>query len=222
MWTGSISINLIVLMAPSAHFAEDFSDEELCGHLAHHDEEALAALYDRTGPQAFRVATRIVGSREAAEDIVQTAFMKLWHAPETYRYDRGSFSTWFMRIVSNLAIDQVRRNASRSRLNAVIFNETLVQDQVGDPWDEVVRRLAHADVHNALRALPGPQRQVLRLAYFEGRTVPQIAVLTDLPITTVKGRLRLALGRMRREMSPSLRLTKPADQPGWSRYLVAE
>lgn len=179
----------------------EVSDEQLCSQLADLDQEALARLHDRHGSQAFARAMRITRSREAAEDIVQMSFIKLWRAPRLYSRDRGSFRGWFLKIVSNLAIDQVRKEATRQRLGSAISDQLQAEDTGADPFEEVARRLNSAAVHRAMGSLPRPQREVLELAYFKDRSLPEIATLTSLPVTTIKGRMRLALQKMRFEVS---------------------
>lgn len=190
--------------------AAGMSDEQLCYRLADLDQQALAQLYDRHGRQAFALAVRITRSREAAEDIVQMSFIKLWRAPRLYSPDRGSFRGWFLRIVSNLAIDQVRKDATQQRLGSAISEQIEADHPVADPFEEVARRLGSAAVHRAMGSLPRPQRQVLELAYFKDRSLPEIAALTSLPVTTIKGRMRLALQKMRLEIAQPSHRTAPA------------
>ncbi|MEP7104578.1 MAG: sigma-70 family RNA polymerase sigma factor [Chloroflexota bacterium] len=202
----------------------DTTDEVLCARLAGGDQNALAGLYDRHGAPAFGVAVRITRSREAAEDIVQVAFLKLWRAPRLYSRARGSFRGWFIRLVINLALDDLRRDASRQRLGAAIGRELGTAEPVADPHDEVEARLGAAALGNAIRRLSEAQRQVLELAFFGGQTLPEIAAYTALPVTTVKGRMRLALARLRSELArPDLTVragtSMPRDRGGLAGHL---
>jgi RNA polymerase sigma-70 factor, ECF subfamily len=180
------------------------SDEDLCERIAGSDQHALAELYDRNGRLAFSAAYRIAGSRPAAEDIVQIAFMKLWLAPDRYSRERGSFRSWFERLVTNLALDQARRDSSAHRARMAFSGEMPSIRASSDPLNEVVQRFVAADLRIAMTRLPGPQRQVLELAYFGGRSIPEIARALAVPVSTIKGRMRLAIQRMRRDLLPML------------------
>ena len=196
-----VGIALNVIVAMSIQVLADPTDEVLCSRLADGDQDALASLYDRHGHQAFGVAVRITRSREAAEDIVQGAFLKLWRAPRLYSRARGSFRGWFIRLVINLALDELRRDASRQRLGVAIKWELRTAAPVADPHGEVEARLAATALGSAMGRLSEAQRQVVELAFFGGQTLPEIAAHTALPVTTVKGRMRLALARMRSELA---------------------
>ena len=79
------------------------------------DSVAFATLYDRHSRAAYSLAYRMMGERQAAEDIVQDALLKVWRAAASYRAERGSVRTWVLSIVHNRAIDQLRSLASRRR-----------------------------------------------------------------------------------------------------------
>src|SRR3712207_1408237 len=79
------------------------------------DAGAFAALYDRHSRAAYSLAYRMMGDRQAAEDLTQDAFLKIWRAAGGYRSERGSVRTWILSIVHNRGIDQLRSMASRKR-----------------------------------------------------------------------------------------------------------
>jgi RNA polymerase sigma-70 factor (ECF subfamily) len=172
-------------------------DEELMELLAEGDPRALEAIYDRHGAAAFSLAYRMVGDRTAAEDVVQEAFLSIWRSRVRYQRERGSVRTWVLGIVHHRAIDGLRRNTVHQRRRASA--EGL------EEWKEAPERTdaqaIQADeargVREALGALPDNQGRVIRLAYFGGFTHTQIAEMLDLPVGTVKGRMRLGLEKLR-------------------------
>ncbi|MBD0354410.1 MAG: sigma-70 family RNA polymerase sigma factor, partial [Rubrobacteraceae bacterium] len=91
------------------------ADEDLISLVAQGDAEAFATLYDRHSRAAYSLAYRMMGERQAAEDLAQEAFLKLWRSATSYRADRGSVRTWLLSIVHNRGIDQLRSLASRRR-----------------------------------------------------------------------------------------------------------
>jgi RNA polymerase sigma-70 factor, ECF subfamily len=80
------------------------------------DAGAFAGLYDRHSRAAYSLAYRMMGERQAAEDLVQEAFLKVWRAARSYRAQRGSVRTWVLSIVHNRGIDHLRSSASRRRI----------------------------------------------------------------------------------------------------------
>jgi RNA polymerase sigma-70 factor, ECF subfamily len=84
------------------------------------DGQAFALLYDRHGRAVYSLAYRMLGERQAAEDLAQDAFIKVWRGASSYRTERGSVRTWILSIVHNHSIDQLRANATRRRMQEKI------------------------------------------------------------------------------------------------------
>ena len=158
--------------------------------------QAFAALYDRHARAAYSLAYRMMGERQAAEDIVQDAFLKAWRAAGSYRAERGSVRTWLLSIVHNRGIDQLRSAASRRRTQERV-EATAPRSQPSEAFSESWRNSQRERVREALNTLPQEQLKVLELAYFSGYTHVEIAQLLRLPLGTVKGRMRLGLKKMR-------------------------
>ena len=91
------------------------ADEDLISVVEAGDAEAFATLYDRHSRAAFSLAYRMMGERQAAEDLAQDAFIKPWRGAGSYRAGRGSVRAWILSIVHNRGIDQLRSQASRRR-----------------------------------------------------------------------------------------------------------
>src|SRR5215216_8029166 len=183
-----------------AHDIRDLADEEVMQLVQREDPRAFELLYDRHGGAAFSLAYRMVGKQAAAEDIVQEAFLSIWRSRLRYDQTRGSVRTWVLGVVHNRGIDSLRRSTVHNRRR-----ETL--DGVEERYEarertevEVARREEARSVRGALDRLPVEQRQTIELAYFGGFTHSEIAGLLDQPIGTVKGRMRLGLDKMRREL----------------------
>jgi RNA polymerase sigma-70 factor (ECF subfamily) len=160
------------------------------------DADAFAALYDRHSRSAYWLAYKLTGEKQAAEDLAQDAFLKVWRSAERYRPERGSARTWILSVVRNQGIDQLRARASRHR--------TQENAEASAPKYEPSEAFAQAwhdarlgRVREALDALPHVQQQVLELAHFSGLTHMEIAERLQLPPGTVKGRIRLGLKKLR-------------------------
>jgi RNA polymerase sigma-70 factor, ECF subfamily len=167
------------------------------------DGDAFAELYDRHSARAFRVARAVCRDAGQAEDAVQEGFLAIWRSRATYRDGVASFQAWAMMIVRNRAIDSVRSSATRPQLQATAENGDRPQTEV-DPTstqDAVTTRSERDAMLTSLRLLPDPQAEVIVLAFYGELSHSEIATQLDLPPGTVKGRMRLGLEKLRREMS---------------------
>lgn len=161
---------------------------------------AFELVYDRHGGAAFSLAYRMVPNRTSAEDITQEAFLSIWRSRTRYEPTRGSVRTWVLGIVHNRAIDALRRNLvhDRRRTSAEGLEE---REEAPERTEIEVARLQEAhSVRDALEQLPKEQARVLELAYFGGFSHSQIAEMLEMPIGTVKGRMRLGLEKLRRAL----------------------
>ena len=172
------------------------ADEELISLVGQGDAEAFATLYDRHSRPAYSLAYRMMGEKQAAEDLVQDAFLKLWRSATSYRAERASVRTWLLSIVHNRGVDQLRSLASRRRTQEKI-EASAPKNQPSEAFSESWRNSQRDQVREALKTLPKEQLKTLELAYFSGYTHVEIAELLDVPLGTVKGRMRLGLKKMK-------------------------
>jgi RNA polymerase sigma-70 factor, ECF subfamily len=165
---------------------------------------AFETIYDRHGGAAFSLAYRIVGTRSAAEDATQDAFLAIWRSRVRYQRERGSVRTWILGIVHNRTIDALRRHQVHAtrRADAEGIEEREAAPELTDV--EAFRRDEQRRVREAIETLPEPQVKVIELAYFGGFTHNQIAEMLDEPVGTVKGRMRLGLDKLRRELAGAM------------------
>jgi RNA polymerase sigma-70 factor, ECF subfamily len=172
------------------------ADEDLISLVEEADAEAFATLYDRHSRAAFSLAYRMMGERQASEDLAQDAFLKVWRGADSYRAERGSVRTWILSIVHNRGIDQIRSQASRRRTQDKI-EASAPRSQPSEAFAETWRNSQRDQVREALDTLPPEQLKILELAYFSGYTHVEISELLRLPLGTVKGRMRLGLKKIR-------------------------
>ena len=172
------------------------TDEDLISLLGDGDAQALALLYDRHSRAAFSLAYRMMGERQASEDLAQDAFIKIWRGAPSYGAGRGGVRTWILSIVRNQGLDQLRSHASRRRTQEKI-EASAPRSQPNEAFAETWRNSQRAQVREALNTLPQEQLKILELAYFSGYTHVEIADLLGLPLGTVKGRMRLGLKKLR-------------------------
>jgi RNA polymerase sigma factor (sigma-70 family) len=191
---------------PALSMVEGPSDAELVRRLREADGSALSQLYRRFGRPCYSLARRICADEQLAEDVVQEVFLTLWRDPTRFDPSRGGFATWLLTLIHHKAVDAVRREST-------IRRRMVATPEAGEDWSPTpvpgadqaaMARVAAGQVRAALHHLPVEQRQVLALAYFGGHTQREIAVLTGVPLGTVKSRMFTAVQRLRALLSDQL------------------
>jgi len=178
------------------------TDEALMARVREDDADAFGRLFDRHAERAFRIAHAICRDRTRAEDAVQEGFLAIWRGRASYRPDTGSFQAWSMRIVKNRAIDSSRHVAAHPRTQSSDAYDDRPQadpDSV-TPQDEMIARSQRDELLGSLGRLPEAQAEVIVLAFYGELSHSEIAARLGLPPGTVKGRMRLGLEKLRREM----------------------
>ena len=174
------------------------ADEDLMPLIAEQDPVAFEVFYDRHGGAAYSLAYRIVGDKQAAEDVTQEALISIWRSGARFDRARGSVRAWTLGIVRNRAIDLLRRDSGRAPKLAFDSEEILERRPSEDLTDvEALRRETAREVRGALSGLPEEQSRVLKLAYFGGFTHSEIARMLNEPLGTIKGRMRLGMDKIR-------------------------
>lgn len=161
------------------------------------DQSAFSSLFDYFAPRLKSWLLRQKMTEGDAEELVQEVMIVLWHKAGLYDPARSSLSTWLFRIARNRRIDQQRRS------NIRVFDDTDPGLQP-EPEPTADARLEGEDrdaqVRLALAELPSEQQELLRAAFFLGQSHSEIAAVTGLPLGTVKSRIRLAFGRLKKRL----------------------
>jgi RNA polymerase sigma-70 factor (ECF subfamily) len=187
---------------------DERDDAELVRRVAADDMDALRVLYERYGSIVFGMARRVLGDRQLAEECTQDVFVALWRGAAKYEPERARVSTWLIGITRYRAIDLVRRRAARP---VDPYGEIWSGDESPDSADLAATADQARRVAAAVAELPALQRDALTLAYFEGLSHSEIADRLEVPLGTVKGRIRLALDRLR-ELAPAYALNGELEQ----------
>ncbi len=162
------------------------------------DRQAFESLYRETSAQLFGLVLRIVRDRELANDVLQEAYVKIWHRAGDFRPQKAQPITWMGTVARNQAIDLIRRAASRPVTGEPVEDLHWLADAGPGPVEMASQAQANQALHECLRVLEGPQRQAMILAYFEGMTHEELARHLDTPLGTVKSWLRRGLQRLRK------------------------
>ena len=158
------------------------------------DREAFASLFDHFAPRVKSFMMRKGASSEQAEDLVQETMISVWSKAQLYVQDRGSVSTWIFTIARNLRIDRLRRERT-SQYTDIDDYDAPSNDVAQD--DALARFQEDGAVAKALLQIPEEQRQLLILSYVEDMPQSEIAQRLNIPLGTVKSRMRLAYRRMK-------------------------
>jgi RNA polymerase sigma-70 factor (ECF subfamily) len=158
------------------------------------DRAAFAALFAFFAPRIKTMLMRSGASADTGEDIAQETLLAVWRKAAYFDPDRASAAAWIYTIARNIRIDRLRQH-QRAKLYAL---QETVEPEEPDRPDAVLSSAQRAErVRAALSQIPQEQVQVLQLSFFEGRAHGDIAQQLDLPLGTVKSRLRLAMNRLR-------------------------
>jgi RNA polymerase sigma-70 factor (ECF subfamily) len=153
-------------------------------------------MYDRYYDIAYAMAAKVLHDPSLAEDVVQDCFLKLWRNLGRFDARRGSLRSWVLRAVRNQSIDYLRGRHAYERRELEISADSPAQGDGSDPWREVAALVDRATLQDALASLPPEQREAVELAYFEGYRHPEIARIQAVPLSTVKGRIRLGIRKL--------------------------
>jgi RNA polymerase sigma-70 factor (ECF subfamily) len=172
-----------------------YTEPELIDLLKLRQQTAFSYLYDNYAPALYGIIVSIVPDSELANDVLQEVFVKIWKQVSTYDASKGRLFTWMMNIARNASIDMLRsKNYQRSKQNREL-TETVYEK--GGSTSTNVEQIGLRKLVNSLKE---DYRILLELAYFEGLTQDEISKMLNMPLGTVKTRLRTALIQLRELM----------------------
>lgn len=183
---------------------QEASDELLASRIAAHELKAFDLIYERYCQPVYAMAGHMLGVNEA-EEAAQEIFMRLWNKASQYDPARGPFSHWFMSIARNHILDKLRARSERLRVVAAEEIDLLLAEAADpkvDVVDQVWQKQRGDALLQALQCIPAEQRRVIVLAYFGGMSQSEISMHLNVPLGTVKKRIRLGLQKMRAALSP--------------------
>ena len=168
--------------------------------LQERDEKAISLLYDNYGDTLFGVAYKVVKDEDLAKDILQESFIKIWKKSDSYDATKAKLFTWLFRITRNTAIDKIRSISTKA--------DKEIQIDVSDVYNLGVQGVMPdlIDVEENLDKIEPKYKLVLEALFFEGMTQQEASDELDIPLGTIKSRLKIGLRELRKIYGTSIAL----------------
>jgi RNA polymerase sigma-70 factor (ECF subfamily) len=166
--------------------------------LQERDEKAISLLYDNYGDTLYGVAYKVVKDEDLAQDVVQESFIKIWKKSDSYDVTKAKLFTWLFRITRNTAIDKLRSVNTKANKE--------IQIDVSDVYNLGVRGIIPElmDVQENLDKIEPKYKEVLEALFFEGMTQQEASDELDIPLGTIKSRLKIGLRELRKIYGTSM------------------
>ena len=171
-----------------------YSEQELVALLIQHNDQAFGYLYDNYSPALFGIISQIIPDKEMASDVLQDVFVNIWKKIDSYDASKGRLFTWILNIARNAAIDKIRSRSYQDGLKNQPLTETVNSTGENHVVNPQVNDIGLKKVVNKLKE---EYRTLIDLSYFQGFTHEEISKLLNIPLGTVKTRIRTALTQLR-------------------------
>jgi len=166
------------------------------------DELALGILYDNSVRLVYSLILRILKNVEDTEEVTQEVFYSIWKRASTFDASKGKVMGWIVTIARNQALDKLRSKRHKQKAQEISLVENMVSNSAklednDDASQNFMRKESSKSVNMATKNLPEDEKVLIELAFYEGFTHSKIAEHLDMPIGTVKTKIRRAVGRLR-------------------------
>lgn len=168
------------------------TEEYIVQQLVLKNKEAIALIYDQYGDALYGVILRMTGDEAIARDVLQESLIKIWKQGRSYDQTKAKLFTWMMRICRNAAIDQMRKEQTRNAHKIQMASSAVYEEQSTSFKPE------HMDVPEKVMELEGKYREVIDALFFNGLTQQEASEALNIPLGTVKTRLKIAMRELRK------------------------
>ena len=182
----------------------DLTDEQLMVHVQQGHQAALSTLYDRYVNRVYGMALQKLADPAEAEDVTHDVFVNMWQRSSTFQPSRGQLSSWLLSVAHNQIVDTLRRRRRAGEAHEAIARDPAAASEVArEDTAAIVEQNEEAQqVRRALDTLPDDQQEVINLSYYQGYSQSEISQRLQVPLGTVKSRMRLAMAKLRSELRP--------------------
>lgn len=165
--------------------------QSLIHRLKSGDQKALEIIYDSYSPALLGIIIRIVKSEEIAKDVLQESFIKIWKNSHTYDPSKGAFFTWISRIAKNTALNYIKLKSEKKQRQVTVIDKKHEHIHIQTLNIDVL------DMRGNVNHLDNKYKELIELLYFKGYTQQEVADEFDIPLGTIKTRVRKALSKLR-------------------------
>lgn len=190
-------------LLPSTTSLHETKDAELVASSRNGDARAFARLVNRYLPMVYNTLYRMTQNHELSEEMAQEAFVKAYSHLDSFDLERGSFKPWILRIATNAAVSELRKQSKVISLNALeeSGNWGESEHQVGETMESILeRRLSSEEVMQALQKLDAKYRQALILRYQNDLSYEEVAQAMNIPLNTVRTWIKRGLEKLKNEV----------------------
>lgn len=170
--------------------------EQLIARTALGDQQAFSRLYGETSSKLYAIALKLLKRKELAEEVLQEAFIRIWHNAAEYHTEKGAVITWMSSIVRHRSLDLLRRKAENASIHDHDEYMILTDAEPGPLEQALIAGDAKA-IMDCIEALQEKQRRSILMAFYEGLTHEQLAKCLDIPLGTIKSWIRRGLERVK-------------------------
>jgi len=162
------------------------------------DRTALDYLYDHYSSALYGVVFRVIQKEDIAEEVLQDVFLKIWDKIDQYDSSKGKLFTWMLNIARNHAIDKTRSKEISKEQKTRAIENVVSRVEAREPVEQRVEDIGVKDI---IKSLPDEQQFVVDYLYFKGYSQSELADEFNIPLGTVKTRLRLAMQSLRETLN---------------------
>ncbi len=170
------------------------NEEELVRLLKLRSQEAFTRLYEQYAPVLYGVIYKVIGDEHTSQDVLQEVFVKIWHSAQQYDASRGRLYTWMLNIARNAAIDKLRSKGEIMKGKIHMDGDVVYNEVGGTGMEQNTDTIGLRKMVSELRPEHGT---IVQLAYFRGFSMEEIAKTLEIPVGTVKTRMRYAIKQLR-------------------------
>jgi RNA polymerase sigma factor (sigma-70 family) len=171
-------------------------EKEIVGLLKHGDKKAITLLYDNYADALYGVIKKIISDDDTAQDVLQESFIKIWRYSKKYDSSKAKLFTWLYRIAYNTAIDKIRSQKNKEGKEVQIDTSSVYKISAGELNQDVM------DMQKHLSSLDEKYQIVINALFFEGMTQQEASEELDIPLGTIKSRLKIGLRELKKIYHP--------------------
>jgi len=174
-------------------------EKEIVSLLERGDKKAITILYENYADALYGVIKKIITDDDTAQDVLQECFVKIWRYSKKYDSSKAKLFTWLYRIAYNTAIDKVRSQKNKDGKEVQIENSNVYKISADELNQDVM------DIQKHLNSLDEKYQIVINALFFEGMTQQEASEELDIPLGTIKSRLKIGLRELKKIYSPQLK-----------------